>query len=193
MPNLGRTLLMVFSTMSELCSEFDSSREHGSSRTSARCIECAVVAERVGGVETRPLTRPPRIYLEKLMTQKVPCREASIRTSTFIVCLGGNRDLHFNCRNLHNTPPELLNRLCLLAPCCVLGGGLYRWWRTPDSAGILEIASPRSRDRRSSRNAEDSHSRLSRAARRIRPLVRTHTRTSRRRLDVSELRARRPL
>ena len=33
--------------------------------------------------------------------------------------LWGNRDLHFNCRNLHNTPPVLLNRLCLLAPCCV--------------------------------------------------------------------------
>ena len=79
MPNLGRTLLMVFSTMSELCSEFDSSREHGSSRTSARCIECAVhgavVAEGVRGVETRPLARPPRTYLEKLMTQKVPRRE----------------------------------------------------------------------------------------------------------------------
>jgi len=188
---------MVFSTMSELCSEFDSSREHGSSRTSARCIECAVVAERVGGVETRPLTRPPRIYLEKLMTQKVPCREASIRTSTFIVCLGGNRDLHFNCRNLHNTPPELLNRLCLLAPCCVLGGGCIDGGAHPILPESLRLhhreAAICSRDRRSPRNAEDSHSRHSRSARHIRPLVRTRTRTSRRRLDVSELRARRPL
>jgi hypothetical protein len=74
---------MVFSTMSELCSEFDSSREHGSSRASARCIECAVhgavVAE---GVSQRCRDAPVGAPAENLPRETHDPESAAPRRAT---------------------------------------------------------------------------------------------------------------
>jgi hypothetical protein len=186
---------MVFSTMSELCSEFDSSRDD----TVFLSYVCSVYRVRRRRRESRrcrdaPVDAPP----ENLPRETHDPESAVPRSEHSDVdvhrLFGGKPRPPFQLSKSSQHAPRVIEPI--VSPgslLCFGGGGLYRWWRTPDSAGILEIASPRSRDRRSPRNAEDSHSRLSRAARRIRPLVRTHTRTSRRRLDVSELRARRPL
>jgi len=117
-------LLMVFSTMSELCSEFDSSRDD----TVFLSYVCSVYRVRRRRRESRrcrdaPVDAPPENLPRETHDPEsaVPRSEHSdVDVDRF---LWGNRDLHFNCRNLHNTPPVLLNRLCLLAPCCVLGGG----------------------------------------------------------------------